>query len=74
MLISKSFVADYLKATREQKVATEVSVAKREKDFYLTRVDKAKAKKAQEQRRIKVCLIYPSRNYSTCASVSGAGV
>eukprot|EP00884_Botryococcus_braunii_P008302 jgi/Botrbrau1/17473/Bobra.0054s0060.1 len=50
---------NYLKASREQKIANEVSVAKREKDFYLSQVDKAKARKAQEQRRLKVGSIMP---------------
>ena len=34
---------NYQKAVREQRLATEVAAAKRERDFYLSRVDKAKA-------------------------------
>ncbi len=34
---------NYQKAIREQRLATEVAAAKRERDFYLSRVDKAKA-------------------------------
>lgn len=46
--------ADYSKATREQKLVNEIGAAKREKDFYLAQVDKAKAREAQQQRRLKV--------------------
>ncbi|KAI7836026.1 hypothetical protein COHA_010110 [Chlorella ohadii] len=34
---------NYQKAVREQRLAAEISAAKRERDFYLSRVDKAKA-------------------------------
>jgi ESF2/ABP1 family protein len=34
---------NYQKAVREQRLAAEVAAAKRERDFYLSRVDKAKA-------------------------------
>ncbi len=36
---------------REQRLAAEISVAKRERDFYLSRVDKAKAADAMRQRK-----------------------
>jgi ESF2/ABP1 family protein len=42
---------NYEKAVREQKLAAELSAAKRERDFYLSRVDQAKALAAMEQRR-----------------------
>lgn len=42
---------NYEKAVREQKLAAELSAAKRERDFYLSRVDRAKALAAMEQRR-----------------------
>lgn len=34
---------NYQKAIKEQKLAAEIAAAKRERDFYLSRVDKAKA-------------------------------
>ncbi len=47
-------VAAYQKAIREQRLAAEISAAKRERDFYLSRVDKAKAVAAQQERKRKV--------------------
>ena len=44
----------YQKAVREQRLAAEISAAKRERDFYLSRVDKAKAVSAQQERKEKV--------------------
>lgn len=44
---------NYQKAVKEQKLAAEISAAKRERDFYLSRVDKAKAVKAMAERREK---------------------
>lgn len=41
----------YEKAVREQRMATELAAAKRERDFYLSRVDRAKAVDAMEKRR-----------------------
>jgi ribonucleotide monophosphatase NagD (HAD superfamily) len=49
--------AAYQKAVREQRLAAEISAAKRERDFYLSRVDKAKAIAAQQERKRKVWLI-----------------
>jgi ESF2/ABP1 family protein len=43
--------AAYQNAVREQKLANEISAAKRERDFYMSRVDRAKAENAKEQRR-----------------------
>ncbi|KAK9816728.1 hypothetical protein WJX72_004286 [[Myrmecia] bisecta] len=43
----------YQNAVREQKLATEISAAKRERDFYMSRVDKAKAITAKEERKRK---------------------
>ncbi len=48
--------AAYQKAVREQRLAAEISAAKRERDFYLSRVDKAKAVAAQQERKRKVVL------------------
>ena len=45
--------AAYQKAVREQRMAAEVSAAKRDRDFFLSRVDKAKGVAAQEARRRK---------------------
>lgn len=44
---------NYQKAIKEQKLAAEIAAAKRERDFYLSRVDKAKAVKAMAVRRQK---------------------
>lgn len=41
----------YQKAVREQRLSAEVAAAKRERDFYLSRVDKAKAMDAMTERR-----------------------
>lgn len=40
-----------LQAVREQRMAQELAAAKRERDFYLSRVDRAKALDAMQQRR-----------------------
>lgn len=47
-------IAAYQKAIREQRLAAEISAAKRERDFYLSRVDKAKGVAAQQERKRKV--------------------
>ncbi|KAL4420731.1 hypothetical protein ABPG75_010387 [Micractinium tetrahymenae] len=44
---------NYQKAVREQRLAAEISAAKRERDFYLSRVDKAKAVNAMLERKRK---------------------
>ena len=44
---------NYQKAIREQRLAAEVAAAKRERDFYLSRVDKAKAVASIEERKKK---------------------
>lgn len=44
---------NYEKAVREQRMAQELASAKRERDFYLSRVDKAKAQAAMAERRQK---------------------
>jgi ESF2/ABP1 family protein len=41
----------YERAVREQRLAAELSTAKRERDFYLSRIDKAKALDAMASRR-----------------------
>ena len=46
--------AAYQKAVRDQKLATEISAAKRERDFYMSSVAKAKATAAQKERKLKV--------------------
>ncbi|KAK9822110.1 hypothetical protein WJX74_008335 [Apatococcus lobatus] len=43
----------YQRAIREQKLATEVAAANKERDFYLSRVDRAKALEAQQARKRK---------------------
>jgi ESF2/ABP1 family protein len=42
---------NYEKAIREQRMAQELAAAKRERDFYLSRVDRSKAMAAMEARR-----------------------
>ena len=46
--------AAYQRAVREQKLAAEVAAANKERDFYLSRVDRAKALEAQQARKRKV--------------------
>ncbi len=47
--------AAYQNAVREQKLAAEISAAKRERDFYMGQVDKAKGIEAMKERKRKVC-------------------
>ncbi|KAL9323726.1 hypothetical protein ACSQ67_008583 [Phaseolus vulgaris] len=49
----------FKKATREQKLAVELSAAKRERDFYLSRVDQSHALNAIEERLKKKQKIQP---------------
>lgn len=57
LLTTRGFLfAAYQNAVREQKLATEISAAKRERDFYLSRVDKSRALMAMQERQQKVCL------------------
>ena len=46
-------VAAYQNAVREQRLAAEISAATRERDFYLSRVDKAKGIAAIKERKAK---------------------
>lgn len=48
--------AAYQNAVREQKLAAEISAAKRERDFYMGQVDKAKGIEAMKERKRKVRL------------------
>lgn len=48
--------AAYKHAIREQKLALEISAAKRERDFYLSKVDKSRALNSIEERLKKVHL------------------
>jgi hypothetical protein len=50
--------AAYKKAIREQKLALEISAAKREQDFYLKKVDQSRALSSIEERMKKVNSIY----------------
>ncbi|KAH7441400.1 hypothetical protein KP509_03G036600 [Ceratopteris richardii] len=43
----------YKNAVREQKQAADISAAKRERDFYLSKVDQSKAISAMEERKLK---------------------
>lgn len=60
----------YQKAVREQRLATEISAAKRERDFYLSRVDKAKAIAAQQERKRKVCLSKSLQRGCECEAIT----
>lgn len=42
---------NYQRAVREQKLAAEIEASKRERDFYLTKVDRAKAVEAIKERK-----------------------
>ena len=44
-------LAAYQNAVREQKLAAEISAAKRERDFYMSRVDRAKGAEAKAKRQ-----------------------
>ncbi len=46
-------VTAYQNAVREQRLAAEISAATRERDFYLSRVDKAKGIAAIKERKAK---------------------
>ena len=48
------YVAAYQNAIRDQKLAAEISAAKRERDFYMGQVDKAKGIEAMKERKRKV--------------------
>ena len=56
--------AAYQKAVRDQKLATEISAAKRERDFYMSSVAKAKATAAQKERKLKVSSPHATRGMS----------
>ena len=53
-------------------LATEISAAKRERDFYMSRVAKAKATAAQKERKLKVCPSKHPVHDSAHSSVAGA--
>jgi ESF2/ABP1 family protein len=57
---------NYEKAIREQRMAQELAQAKRERDFYLSRVDRSKAMAAMEARRT-------SKAGAAAAGVGAAG-
>lgn len=54
LLIDYKHFAAQRHAVREQKLALELSAAKRERDFYLTQVDKSRALSSIEERMKKV--------------------
>lgn len=55
--LTREMLAAYNNAVREQKLALEVSVAKKERDFFLTQVDKSRALSAIEERLKKVHIL-----------------
>lgn len=50
------FFAAYKNAVREQRLAAEISAAKKERDFYLSKVDQSRAINSMEERKKKVRL------------------
>ena len=68
-------LAAYQNAVREQKLAAEISAAKRERDFYMGQVDKAKGIEAMKERKRKVRKLRPTfQNMSCHASSEGVAV
>ena len=61
MLKKYNFVTALKKAIREQKLALELSAAKRERDFYLSKVDQSRALNAIEERLKKVLYLHLSK-------------
>lgn len=61
-------IAAYKNAVREQRLALEISAAKRERDFYLSKVDKSRALSSIEERLKKVSNIYtyPQSRFLVC--------
>ena len=78
VMLTCELLAAYQNAVRDQKLAHEISAAKRERDFYLSRVDKAKAISAQQERKRKVpawpplLLAASWRPCQPCSSICGA--
>lgn len=71
------YLVAYEKATKEQRMRTEISQAKKEANFYLQNVEKGKAIDAMETRKRKradqvrlQCTVYPrftqSKNTQSC--------
>lgn len=54
------FVTAFKKAQRKEKLALELSAAKRERDSYLSNVERSRALSAIEERLKKVHYVYPS--------------
>lgn len=54
------FVTAFKKAQRKEKLALELSAAKRERDSYLSNVERSRALSAIEERLKKVHHVYPS--------------
>lgn len=65
-------VAAYQNAVREQKLAAEISAAKRERDFYMGQVDKAKGIEAMKERKRKVSFGLATIFVSICGWVCKA--
>ena len=60
---------------RDQKLAHEISAAKRERDFYMSRVDKAKGIAAQQERKRKVracSIVWGHHLISVCCTGPGS--
>ncbi|MEW5297318.1 MAG: hypothetical protein WDW38_006146 [Sanguina aurantia] len=63
---------NYQKAVREQKLVAEISAAKRERDFYLSRVDKAKGMDAMAERRAKIAAAGGAASAAANANAGGS--
>jgi ESF2/ABP1 family protein len=66
--------AAYRRAVHDQKLAMEISAAKRERDFYLSRVDKSKGIAAMQERRAQRAAESDSAPKVASAEAMPAGV
>lgn len=64
--IGDTNIAAYKSAVREQKIALEISAAKREQDFYQSKVDKSHALNSIEERLKEVNNVYTSIIWVAC--------
>lgn len=62
--------AAYQRAVHDQRLAHEISTAKRERDFYLSRMDKSKGMAAIKERKQQQAAAAPATDGSPSASAS----
>jgi ESF2/ABP1 family protein len=60
------YYAAYKNAVREQRLAAEISAAKKERDFYLSKVDQSRAINSMEERKKKVRLLFDVVQMTYC--------